>query len=774
MRKKYIMYISTLILTVGQLQATVAELKADNSKFDSKYVFNENNQSLFASIPPIHYTGRVTPTPRKVYGTWTELPLKNESFNVKTANHAHKTVQLAANLLRFRVADQSKNLNHIKSVTVKPVIIYLGTLESEFIRDKAEKLKINIDNITLQPHGYIIRKAGNKIIAAGVDTRGTFYAAATLYQSIGAPDGQLLLRVADLDDWPVWTHRYYATYILPDEADMLFMALNKLSGLLIQRRSEWRNIKPDEKIKSKYYNNTGEALSYINAFKTSYGLLDTMFLFNIYARSTQHLNIADKQDVQQLINTCKYIAESGIDHIVIAADDFTHYECGHYTCSYPEEKKQFNDSIGKAHGFLMRKINNAILPLFPEIKLAFVPAAYSLFHDAIASTSSNKRYLRDMAAELPANWFVVWTGPLIRSWEITRNDFLIWQQRINNKQSSYVWDNTGYPPIIKRWTTKLYNGFATDSHGIYFLNGDLFGRLYRMPFNLSANDYLWNPKGFKERESYHDAVEKLYPGSGELADRFIDNLQKIEDSMNNNDKASTILNELENLIAPMEKCDWSMKAAKKILKDYRNRLNSNPPVLKIHKTSTPPVLDGKLDDPCWKNVSSFNFIPVNDRGKSKTTGNCSIIYDRNYIYFGFRLPRTKPLDKINKLPHDSTIWKSSDNIQMFILGESGTRAQFIFDYSGNKAERGGWQIGQVWKWDPEWDVSINAENNKDWTAEVKMPLALPLVIEKKVTPGTVWHANFFRKIKNGKTTCWSPTKGNKFSTKEFYGNIIFE
>jgi beta-N-acetylglucosaminidase/Glycosyl hydrolase family 20, domain 2 len=728
------------------------------------------------SIKPLwsmHYTGRVTPTPRKILSEWKILPLAKYGLKVEIADDAHNAIGLARNMLLERTSKYSKKAD---SASGRKLTVYLGELESKYIRGIASKLKIKLDDVTLQPQGYVIRRKGDKIIAAGVDSRGTFYAAMTLYQSIGTPNGKLILRCADLNDWPAWQYRYNASYPVPHKQGLLFMAMHKISGLTVQTRWDWRQITPKGRTYGKY-KNMGAALTALKIFNDRYDLLDYQFILNIYARSEPVLNITNEQDIAELVKVCAYIATTGIRHIMIAADDWTPSRNGRYVCSYPAESKRFNDSAGRSHGYLMKRLYDALKPRFPELDLAFVPAPYSLLtHNKITGKVANHRYLRDMAREMPDDVYVVWTGPEIRSWNITRKNFLDWQSCLDNRHRSYVWDNTGNPPPIRRWATKFYEGFNADSQGIIFINTDLFGKAYRVAFSINANDFLWNPKGYQEKISYRDAVEKLYgPGTADTADAFIEKFTELHETNPPRKKALELIDELDALIPTMKKDGWqTTHRIQKELKSRRARAEVIVPILRVKRLVKAPVLDGKLDDACWQETESFRFLPASGKDDKIETGTCRMSYDDKYLYLGFSLQRSKALSAPVKLKHDQPLWRiSDDNIEIFLQCEKRAHAQLIFDSAGNRVDSA-FNAGIGKGWNPNWQVAVHTTNNRDWSAEVMIPLSLGPVIEENVKPGTVWRANFIRNVHKTKPSAWSPPKGNRNNTSQMFGKLVFE
>ncbi len=726
---------------------------------------------------PIHYTGRVTPVPRRVLGAWRTLRLAPNGLKVETASGAHNAIRLARTLLFERVADLSKTAG---GKSGEPVTVYLGVLESDFIRGAAARLGLDLRGVVLPPQGYIIRCRGNAILAAGVDHRGAFYAAMTLYQSIGAPDGKLLLRCADLDDWPVWQRWYQSVYSIPDERGLLWLAVHKVRGIALQQRDEWRNIRPDGKPQwaGRKWKDWARVMRVYKEFKDRYDLLDYQLALHIYAagkRTLPMLDITNEKHVAQLIEACAFAAGQGFDHIMVCADDWTPLANGRYVCPNPAERRRFHDSVGRAHGTLMRRLHDALKTHFPDLDLAFVPAPYSIYSHGVPDNPSHQRYLRDLAAELPDDVYIVWTGPQIRSRKVTRPDFLRWEGYVNN-QRSYLWDNSAGPGPISRWDTAFYNGFDADSQGVIFINGDPFGKSYRLSFAIATSDYLWNSNAYDPAVSFRDAVEKMYgPGTAGPAERFIAGYGQLTEGAPDRETALRLLDGLETLSETMAKQGWSMRQVRRGLQSLRARFEAVVPVLRVPRISAPPVLDGRLDDACWDRAAVFDFRPVSGKKETISPTQCRVAYDAKHLYLGIHAQRAVPLSEAVRVEHDRNVWSASDDlIEVFLQGEKSAYAQLVFDCAGNQwdAEFG---LGQHLAWDPKWQVAVHREKNV-WTAEAAIPFtSLGPVIEAPVRSGTVWRANFFRQLQAEKQqSAWSPTRGNRFHTKAFFGRLRFQ
>ncbi len=65
------------------------------------------------------------------------------------------------------------------------------------------------------------------------------------------------------------------------------------------------------------------------------------------------------------------------------------------------------------------------------------------------------------------------------------------------------------------------------------------------------------------------------------------------------------------------------------------------PALKIFPTEKPPVINGKLEDDCWKRSSvAGGFITTEGFWANEQT-TCYITYDKNNLYIGCRFDESR-------------------------------------------------------------------------------------------------------------------------------------
>ena len=439
------------------------------------------------------------------------------------------------------------------------------------------------------------------IAAAGVDARGAFYAAVTLLQQMGVENGKPVLKCADINDWPEWQRPYAMEYGPATRQQLIDLAMYKVGHFAIQHRLEWREFRPDHMYGKRPLE---EFLSEMAAFRDETGLFDYMLLLHIYASPSQDyelLDITNEDHIAEVIARCQYAASKGFTHIMILADDWTPRDKGRYVCMHESERKRFGDSVGRAHGYLMARLYDALKREYPALDFSICPAPYSLGH---VYTGEGERkphmvqYLRDLDAEMPPNIAVVWTGRFVGSPSIERAHFLEYSGLVGNRPT-FLWDNSNCcdeAPSPQRFVTTRYDGFAADSHGIFYLNAFALHWPWQRPFVLSAMDALWNPEAFKVDGSFEQAVDKAYgPGVYPLVEAYRRTRAAMNGVQNDPQRLRTLVEEADAQLKAIEerglptkrlRDDWARQKALVDLKVAEGI---------VRRFTEPPVLDGKLD-----------------------------------------------------------------------------------------------------------------------------------------------------------------------------------
>jgi hypothetical protein len=144
-------------------------------------------------------------------------------------------------------------------------------------------------------------------------------------------------------------------------------------------------------------------------------------------------------------------------------------------------------------------------------------------------------------------------------------------------------------------------------------------------------------------------------------------------------------------------------------------------------TKTAPVIDGLMNDDCWKAVEwTTDFIqsqPVENKPPSQQTA-FKILYDNDNLYMFVRCYDTEP-DKISKImarrdnfsgdmvfvEFDSHFDKQTD--YLFAASASGAKSDAAISDDGNNEDD---------SWDPIWYMKTSVDD-EGWCAEMKIPLS---------------------------------------------------
>lgn len=171
--------------------------------------------------------------------------------------------------------------------------------------------------------------------------------------------------------------------------------------------------------------------------------------------------------------------------------------------------------------------------------------------------------------------------------------------------------------------------------------------------------------------------------------------------------------------------------------------------------STPPVIDGKLDDPAWKQaqvVESFSsaWLPEAER-KPPTRTQARLLWDREYLYFSAEMEDMDVFANVTE--QDGTIWKC-DVFELFFKPSKDKPGYYEFEVNAANAKldmflpsRG---AGSYERFARERDFHIESavqvhgtlnnwsDKDKGWTLEGRIPWRDFLPTGGRPAPGEVW------------------------------------
>jgi hypothetical protein len=180
----------------------------------------------------------------------------------------------------------------------------------------------------------------------------------------------------------------------------------------------------------------------------------------------------------------------------------------------------------------------------------------------------------------------------------------------------------------------------------------------------------------------------------------------------------------------------------------------------IRRLSSPPAIDGKLDDAVWQEAAVLgDFVQDNpDTGQPATQKTAVRLgYDSRYLYVGIRCYDTEPgkiiapvLERDGDLSNDDSVYVMLDtfhdgrNAFLFATNPQGAQVDGIVRNEGEE---------QNLEWDGLWQVATSRDA-QGWAAEIAIPFK---TLRFSTKEPQVWGFNVFRYLARRKEeSAWRP------------------
>jgi hypothetical protein len=223
--------------------------------------------------------------------------------------------------------------------------------------------------------------------------------------------------------------------------------------------------------------------------------------------------------------------DAGADTVMLLADDFVPHEGRNrknFSLYAPEDRERFlNLQTAQAH--VVNRLKEWLDRDHPGTRVEFCPPWYA---NEFIDRSEGKAeiYLQELAARVPPEIAVVWTGPTVRSLSLDLADLRRYRSLIGRRPM--FWDNTLYARNLE---TTVYGGYTTHYPGKVrlcslfepldvdrpdgfhelndgrrmYVNGAADSELYRIKFATVA-DYAWNTADYVPERSLWKALVSAY------------------------------------------------------------------------------------------------------------------------------------------------------------------------------------------------------------------------------------------------------------------------
>lgn len=213
------------------------------------------------------------------------------------------------------------------------------------------------------------------------------------------------------------------------------------------------------------------------------------------------------------------------------------------------------------------------------------------------------------------------------------------------------------------------------------------------------------------------------------------------------------------------------------------------PELLIPYTAQPPLINGELDDACWRNAAyAAPFYILGGNGElAQPSTTAMICYDDENIYIAFQCDEPSPKRlKITHDKYDSPVWMD-DCVEVYfdpahthrnwyhiIVNARGVRADEAL--VSKRWHRVWWRAGDIGarrlNWNPKWRAAAKVSNRR-WIVELAIPFD---AFGEAGSYRKAWGINFCRsrKVEGEQNSCWAYIAGESFQVPEAFGHAIFE
>ncbi len=605
------------------------------------------------------------------------------------------------------------------------------------------------------PESYSVEFDGSSIVGRGSDNRGCYYAAAAIAQLIDRENARML--TAKIADRPLCSNRFVTDYFLvrPDFMPDFF-AQWKINGYAVQSALSWRDLAPTAKPQFGAYPTLEDSLkAYAEFYEKSGGLVDLMLAPRLYGfQDAEKFDCSSETMIDQLIADAKSAAKYHVSHIMIRVDDVVPEVDGKYPFIHPGEEKRFS-SMGQAHGYVMKRLYNALHPEFPNLKLSFCPGPYTIDSHR-AERDPAKTYLADLAAELPDDVYVVWTGRDVGTPEMKQADTDLYRSLIAGHKL-FTWHNPTILAGILCYPADLdfYPGFELPGDGIFFANAEGTGKDRNRPADLTYTAYVWNPAGYVKNETYLDAAAKLHPVDRKLYAEFLSGIAALKNIEDRSERAEKLL-ALKTLSAAFDgkiNVSWFNGFFEK---EYANA-TADIPVVNIISGPLDAVIDGDLSEEIWKyHTTAFKLVSSDGDPPAPADSTIGRVYFNSRtetLFFAFEINQSAP---------------GREEMLLSIL-PLGTRACNVwFDTEGNTKTWFHW----VLEWKPEWKIKT-VKTDHGFNVEIALPLKAlreaTLPEDGRIEAGDKWGFQ----IQRGKNMFFSKPNPKDPGDVGSYGQLAF-
>lgn len=187
-------------------------------------------------------------------------------------------------------------------------------------------------------------------------------------------------------------------------------------------------------------------------------------------------------------------------------------------------------------------------------------------------------------------------------------------------------------------------------------------------------------------------------------------------------------------------------------------------------TSTPPTLDGELNDECWRSAGVVTFAAPD--GGDKAT--ISLLYDQDHLYLAGKFE--EPIVRLpSKVRRDDRSMCAAPNFEMYFIPKGVKKCwQLVTNPSGSQWDAVYDDLAlpiDNTDWNGKWQVASSYGFNLLWTIEAAIPFADFGL--KTPQNGDIWLTGLFRQGGAAGLSGWMYGGGNFFNIEKSFGELVF-
>lgn len=205
----------------------------------------------------------------------------------------------------------------------------------------------------------------------------------------------------------------------------------------------------------------------------------------------------------------------------------------------------------------------------------------------------------------------------------------------------------------------------------------------------------------------------------------------------------------------------------------------NPRSVRAVKVTTPPRVDGLLDEEVWRLAQPATDFIQRDPEEGKPASERSeirVLYDEHALYFGCIFYDSDPSKILARMTRrDNEIESDNASIRIDSYHDHQTCFEFTFNAAGVKTDILEFDDANIDddSWDPVWDLETKV-NEHGWTAEIRIPFRiLRYRTQPSDTAESTWGINFLRYIsRKQESDRWAFTPKSQSGFISRFGHLV--